>query len=232
MSIHLIRDLENVHRDILSMCAMVEEVIHRAVQGIREPSKALASELAAKDDEIDQFDVRIEEECLKILALHQPVAMDLRRTATVLKVTGELERVADLGVHISERASCLPALPEVNLPESFDRMVSLSLEMLHRAIDAYVDLDSAAARQVCQDDQIVDDLNREIIDDLVEQMRTSPNLVEPALHLFSVTRHIERVADHASNIAEDVVYLVEGEIIRHRDSKKPQDAREEQTSAQ
>ncbi len=105
MSIHLIRDLENVHRDILSMCAMVEEVIHRAVQGIREPSKALASELAAKDDEIDQFDVRIEEECLKILALHQPVAMDLRRTATVLKVTGEHESVADMGVHISEHAS-------------------------------------------------------------------------------------------------------------------------------
>jgi phosphate transport system protein len=216
MSIHLIRDLESLHRDILSMCAMVEEMIHKAIDELGSPDDKLAIELARKDDEIDRWDVRIEEECLKILALHQPVAIDLRRITSVLKITGELERVADLSVHIAERASALVNHPGVVVPEKLKIMARLALDMLHRSIDAYVVLDSIMARQVCAEDDRVDQLNREIIQELTGVMKSSPDLVEPALHLFSASRHVERIADHATNIAEDVVYLVEGAIIRHR----------------
>lgn len=198
------------------MCAMVEEMIHMAIDELGSPDHKLAVSLAKKDDEIDRWDVRIEEECLKILALHQPVAIDLRRITSVLKITGELERVADLSVHIAERASGLVNHPGVVVPEKLKTMARLALDMLHRSIDAYVVLDSIMARQVCAEDDRVDQLNREIIQELMGVMKSSPGLVEPALHLFSASRHVERIADHATNIAEDVVYLVEGAIIRHR----------------
>jgi phosphate transport system protein len=218
MSIHLIRDLESLHRHILSMCAMVEEMIHSAIDELGEPSPRLAMQLAQRDDDIDRWDVQIEEECLKILALHQPVAIDLRRITAVLKISAELERVADLGVNIAERVSALADWPQMVIPDKLKEMAGLSVDMLHRAIDAYVSLDAPMARQVCGEDDAVDRMNREIIDELAAVMKTSPDLVEPALHLFSASRHVERVADHATNIAEDVVYLVEGAIIRHRKS--------------
>lgn len=216
MSVHLFRDLDHLHRDLLSMSAMVEELIHKAVDGLAHPSEEFARELAGQDDEIDRWDVRIEESCLKILALHQPVAGDLRRIAAVLKITGELERVADLAVHIAERACGLIPQTESAVLDKLKEMARIALDMLHRSIDAYVALDSRAARKVCAEDDTVDELNRQIIQELVETMQRSPDLVESSMHLFSASRHVERVADHATNIAEDVVYLVEGEIIRHR----------------
>ena len=215
MTIHLIRDLESLHRDVLSMCAIVEEIIHKAVDDLGQPDSDLAVDLHKQDDEIDRWDVKIEEECLKVLALHQPVAVDLRRIAAVLKITGELERVADLGVHIAERSEGLLGYPNLQIPDRLKQMAQVSLNMLHRSIDAYVELDSKVARNVIREDDLVDQMNREIIAELLETMKRSPELIEPAMHLFSVSRHIERVADHATNIAEDVVYLVEGVIIRH-----------------
>ena len=215
MTIHLIQDLESLHRDVLMMCTMVEEIIHKAVDELGQPDRDLAASLREQDNEIDRFDVKIEEECLKLLALHQPVAIDLRRIAAVLKITGELERVADLGVHIAERSEGLIGSPHVRVPDRLKQMAQVALDMLHRSIDSYVELDSEIARNVIKEDDRVDEMNREIIDELVETMKGSPDLIEPAMHLFSASRHIERVADHATNIAEDVVYLVEGEIIRH-----------------
>lgn len=216
MAMHLTRDLEILHRHIMSMCAEVEEVVHRAVEDLGRPDIQLSRELVERDDEIDRWDVRIEEECLKILALHSPVANDLRRVTAVLKIAWELERVADLGVNIAERAEGLAACAEIAIPEKLNHMSHVALDMLRLSLDAFVALDSRLARDVCSQDDIVDALNREIIDDLIETMRQSPNLIEPAMQLFSASRHVERVADHATNIAEDVVYLVEGEIVRHR----------------
>ena len=216
MSIHLIRDLESLHHSVLSMCAMVEEMIHHAVDGLAEmKTNDLAEELAKTDDEIDRWDVSIEERCLKILALHQPVAIDLRRIVTALKIAGELERVADLGVHIAERASEFSGHPQVQVPKKLHQMCSFALDMLHRSIDAYVELDNEIARQVCLQDDLVDQLNCEITEELTASMKANPEIIAPAMHLFSASRHVERIADHATNIAEDVVYLVEGEIIRH-----------------
>ena len=216
MTIHLTRDLGVLHRNLLSMCATVEELVHKAVDELGDPSVDRARELAKRDDEVDRFDVSIEEECLKILALHQPVATDLRRITTVLKITGELERVADISVHIAERACGLVNQPGIEVPEKLKEMARRAVEMLHQSIDAYVGLDSHLARQVCESDNVVDELNREIIYELMATMQANPELIEPLINLFSASRHVERVADHATNIAEDVVYLVEGEIIRHR----------------
>jgi phosphate transport system protein len=200
----------------MSMCAVVEEVVHRAVDELGRPDVAVSQQIVDRDDEVDRWDVRIEEECLKILALHQPVADNLRRVAAVMKIAWELERVADVAVNIAERAAGLAGAPEIAVPEKLNHMAQVALDMLRLSLDAFVAQDSRLARDVCGQDDIVDALNREIIDELLIMMKRSPDLVEPALQLFSASRHVERVADHATNIAEDVVYLVEGEIIRHR----------------
>lgn len=215
MSIHLIRDLDSLHRDLLSMCAMVEELVARAVDSLGRPCADLTRELETRDDEIDRFDVQIEEECLKILALHQPVAIDLRRIASVLKITGELERVADLGVHIAERACAIDEYHEVAIPPRLRQMARLALDMLHRSIDAYVELDAGLARDICAQDDDVDRLNYEIIQELVARMKEFPEQIEPLVHLFSASRHVERIADHATNIAEMVVFMTSGEVVRH-----------------
>ena len=195
---------------------MVEEMIHDASESLSDPDPDCATRLAMKDQEIDQFEIRLEESCLKILALHQPVATDLRRIAAVLKITAELERVADLVVHIAERTSSLVWESSTVIPNKLKKMIRLATEMLHQAIDSYVELDSDMARQVCERDDEVDVLNIELIEDLKDRMKESPDQIDPLLHLFSATRIIERLADHATNIAEDVVYLVDGDIIRHQ----------------
>lgn len=215
MSIHLTRDLEELHRDIISLCALVEDLIQRAVQQLSDPSDSDVRELAERDREIDLRDVRIEENCLKILALHQPVAVDLRRITAVLKISAELERVADLAVHIAERATGFAWSVDVDLHQKLERMAQMAVEMLHQSIDAYVKLDSRLARNICASDGEVDDLNLQIINEIMEKMKENPGMVDSGMHLFSASKHLERVADHATNIAEDVVYLVEGEIIRH-----------------
>uniref|UniRef100_A0A7C2JYT1 Phosphate-specific transport system accessory protein PhoU n=1 Tax=Schlesneria paludicola TaxID=360056 RepID=A0A7C2JYT1_9PLAN len=216
MSMHLVRDLDTLHRLLLTMCARVEDMIHSAVDALHRPEYDRSREIVAQDDVIDGLDVEIEEECLKLLALHQPVAIDLRRITTVMKISAELERVADLGVSIAQRALGIISSPELAVPESLQEMSRRALDMLHQSIDAYVHLDVRLARSVCQQDEAVDELNRRIIAELTELMKRRPDLVDAGIHLFSASRQIERIADHATNIAEDVVYLVQGEIIRHR----------------
>jgi phosphate transport system protein len=215
MSKHLERDLESLEREILDQSSRVEEMIGKSCQALFERRSDIASEVAATEIEINVREVKIEEDCLKILALHQPVAVDLRRTATVLKINSELERIADLAVNIAERTISLAEHPEFEIPAKLERMFVRASEMVHEALDAFVDQDVDAAREVCRRDDEVDEYNRRIIDDLVDTMRTKSELVEPALHFFSVCRHVERIGDCATNIAEDVIYLVEGEIARH-----------------
>lgn len=215
MSVHLQSDLQELHRDLLQMCAIVEDMIHRAVDQLAAPNLDEAHALIAEDNKIDRWDVRIEDSCLKLLALHQPVAIDLRRITTVLKISGELERVADLAVNIAERAIGLADGPDVTVPDQLKDMAHDAVDMLHRSIDAYVDLDSQKARAVIREDDRIDDANQKIIQQLIEMMHHQPDRLDSLLHLFSAARQVERVGDHASNIAEDVVYLVEGRIIRH-----------------
>jgi phosphate transport system protein len=215
MSKHLQRDLDNLQRDLLGLAASVEEAIHKAIRALQEREVNPAEQVIAGEDQIDQEENHIEEECLKILALHQPVAVDLRRIAAALKINTDLERMADLAEDIAQRALHLARLPAMAVPEKLQNMTDLTTTMVRQSLDAFVNLDTREARRVCRLDDDVDRYNTEIIHELVETMRQSPEAVEPALSLFSATRHLERIADHATNIAEDVIYLVEGTIIRH-----------------
>jgi phosphate transport system protein len=216
MSKHLERDLDNLQRDILTQATSVEEAIHKAIRALQGRDVALAQQVIEGDSEIDEEENHVEEECLKILALHQPVAVDLRRIAAALLINVDLERMADLAEDIADRALCLARPPFIPIPEKLQRMTDLTTTMVRQSLDAFVGSDAQLARRVCRLDDEVDDYNNAIIEELIRVMRDSPDMVEPGLSLFSATRHLERIADHATNIAEDVIYLVEGEIVRHR----------------
>ncbi len=216
MSKHLERDLDNLQRDILTMAGSVEEQIHKAIRALQERDPQLAQEVIDGDTQIDQDENHVEEECLKMLALHQPVAVDLRRIAAALKINNELERMADLAEDIAERAQFLARPPFVPVPEKLQRMTDLTTAMVRESLSSFINLDPHQARRVCRLDDEIDRYNLEIIAEVIRTMQRSPELVPPGLSLFSATRHLERIADHATNIAEDVVYLAEGEIVRHR----------------
>lgn len=216
MTKHFHRDMENLHRDLLALSAIVEEMIESATRALEEGNPKLAKQTIEMDEQVDDREVQIEETCLKMLALHQPVAVDLRRIATMLKANSDLERIADLAVNVAERAIALANHPEFSIPAQLKEMVDRATEMVRGALDAFVNLDAVAAARVCKSDDAVDRLNDAIIEDLHRQMHNNPALITPAMHCFSATRHIERIADHATNIAEDVIYLVQGDIVRHR----------------
>jgi phosphate transport system protein len=216
MSKHLERDLTNLQRDLMTLAGSVEEAIHKAIKSLQTRQPELARQVIEGDRQIDEDENHVEEECLKMLALHQPVAIDLRRITAALKINAELERMGDLAEDIAERALHLAELPALPLPIKLQRMTDLTTSMVRQSLDAFNNLDVVLARMVCRLDDEVDRYNNEIIEELIRVMRSSPDMVEAGMSLFSATRHLERIADHATNIAEDVVYLAEGEIIRHR----------------
>jgi phosphate transport system protein len=216
MSKHLERDLDNLQKDLLALAASVEEAIYKAIRALQERDVPLAEEVIDGDNDIDEEENLVEEECLKVLALHQPVAVDLRRVTSVLQINTDLERMADLAEDIAERAVALARWPAIPIPSDLQRMTDLASSMVRQALDAFVNLDPKLARLVCRLDDEVDRYNKLIIVELIQLMQRSPDMVEPGLSFFSATRHLERIADHATNIAEDVIYLVEGAIVRHR----------------
>jgi len=216
MSKHFQRDLNFLQRDLLALAASVEEAIHKAIKSLVERETPLAKQVIDGDKAIDAEENHVEEECLKLLALHQPVAVDLRRVAGVLKINAELERMGDLAEDIAERAIHLASLPPIPMPAKLQRMTDLTTSMVRQSLDAFVHLDARLARTVCRLDDEVDRYNAEIIEEIIGMMKKSPDKIEQGLSFFSATRHLERIADHATNISEDVVYMVEGEIIRHR----------------
>ncbi len=215
MSKHLERDLDNLQRHLMAMAASVEEAIFKGTRALQERNTALAEEVIAGDSLIDQEENYVENECLKLLALHQPVAIDLRRIIAALKINTDLERMADLAVNIAERAVSLAHLPRIAVPDKLQHMTERTSSMVHQSLDAFVMLNARQARQVIILDEEVDRYNREIIGELIGQMQKTAELVPALMSFFSAVRQLERIADHATNIAEDVVYLIEGEIIRH-----------------
>jgi phosphate transport system protein len=216
MAMHLQRDLEALEQNLLNQSSMVEQMVFRACQSLRELRADIVQEVLASEETINYREVEIEEECLKILALHQPVARDLRRVATVLKINSDLERIADLAVNIGERTHSLMLYPDFQMPPNLDKMAEAAISMVRDALDAFVRLDVEAAREVCLRDDRVDELNRQVITDVQALIEANPSDIEPAFHFYSASRHVERIADHATNIAEDVIYLVDGEIARHK----------------
>lgn len=216
MSKHLEREFDALRQELVSQFGIVEQMIQLSVRSLVERRVDLSERVIKQDRGVDDTDIRIEEECLKLLALHQPVASDMRWLVTVVKVNADLERMADLSCNIAERSISLDLFPLFPVPSEFDEMVPSVTSMVKNALDAFVDWDSAKARQVIQADDLVDTLNRAVIDNLHDLMREAPENIEPAVHCFSASRHLERIADLAENIAEDVIYLVEGDIVRHK----------------
>jgi phosphate transport system protein len=162
------------------------------------------------------MEVGVEEDCLKILALHQPVAIDLRFIVAVLKINNDLERIGDLAVNIAERSAFLSKHPPVGLSLGLIEMVDKVQDMLKHSLDALIGLSSGLAQEVCASDDAVDAMNRQMYIKIQDAIRKNPEQLESLIHLLSVSRHLERIADHATNIAEDVIYMVEGQIARHR----------------
>lgn len=212
---HLEKDLDNLHRSLFRLAGYVEDAVVSATAALRSRDVDAARDVIDGDAEIDRMENEVQDECLKVLALHQPVASDLRRISVVLMITTDLERMGDLAVGIAERAVVLARPPYVPIPDRIERMTARTIRMVRASLDAFVSGDATAAARVIRADNEVDRDNDEIIHDLVDEMKGSPDLVEPALSLFSAVRHLERIADHATNIAEDVIYLVNGEMVRH-----------------
>ena len=216
MSKHFERDIQQIHRRLMSLFGLVEKMIDDAARALVEKQVDLAKKVIASDQQVDAVEVEIEEECLKILALHQPVATDLRRVTTVLKIIVELERMADLACNIAERAECMHQYSYFPTPEKLPEMVRQATLMVRMALDSFVDSDAVLAKKVIECDDAVDKNNLIIIAELKAMMCDDSSIAEAALHCFSASRHIERIADLAENIAEDVIYLVDGEIVRHK----------------
>lgn len=216
MSQHFFREVEALKQKLLSLGTLVEDRIAQALDALVKRDAELAQQIIDGDDDIDEMEIEIEEDCLKILALYQPVAVDLRFVVAVLKINNDLESMADKAVNIARRTKSLIELPNIALPPSLSAMAREAKAMVKHCLDAFVQEDATLARRVCADDRAVDRYHRELYKQLQDQLRTHPEDVERLLHVVSVVRHLERIGDLATNVAEDVIYNVEGAIVRHR----------------
>jgi len=216
MTKHIERQIDGLKEKILRVGTLVEEAISKAITALINKDTALAQRVIASDEEIDRMEVEVEEECLKILALYQPVAADLRFVVAVLKINNDLERMGDLARNIAKRVAQLARAEPVDLPPEIRTMASLTQEMVKHCLDAVVNADPALARQVREEDDAVDEARMQIRQKILRGIKSSPERVESLLRINSVSKHIERLADMATSIAEDVIYMVEGEIVRHR----------------
>ena len=216
MNIKLQKEIDMLKRHILALGAKVENDLRMAVRAADNQDEALAREVVGREQETNAMEVNVEEECLKILALYQPVAGDLRYIVAVLKINQDLERIGDLAVHIAERALFLCSRPRIVIPVRLEQMAEKTEGLLKKVLDAFVNLDEAAAREVCASDQDIDAMNQEIFQQVKEDIMQNPHHFESLLQLMHISRHLERIGDHATNIAEDLIYLVDGRIVRHQ----------------
>jgi phosphate transport system protein len=212
------KEIQRLKQQLLFLGALIEERVSLAVKSVDQRDQVLAQRVIDGDTEIDQMEVDLEEECLKVLALHQPVAIDLRVIIAVLKINSDVERIGDLAVDIAERGVFFATHEPVNLPIDFPLMSRKVQEMLQKSLDALVNLDIALAKEVWVTDDVIDDMHSKAFQHVEDAILGRPQYIEQFIHYLSVSRYLERIADHATNIAEDVIYLVEGTIVRHADS--------------
>ena len=218
MSRHLEHELEDLKKLIFSLGTQVEENVELALKSFEENLPSLVDQVFKNDSDIDQLEVKVEETCLKILALHQPVAVDLRFIIAVLKMTNDLERMSDLAAGVAKNAIIFNDRKEQNIASiSLSPMSSLVTSIVRKSIDSLLQLDSDLAREVTQDDQVIDEMKREIKADIINAINQDPTKTESLVALLMASNRLERIGDHATNIAEDVIYMVEAEIVRHQD---------------
>ena len=217
MSRHLQRDLDELKEELLQLGDMVETAINNSLIALNDRRPELAEALIKEEKLVDEKEVHIEEECLKILALHQPVAMDLRFIVVVLKVNNDLERMGDMASKIAKRSLLLSSEdPIPTLPEFREVMPDYIRTMVKNSLEAMIKLDLEMARKVIEMDNTVDEINRQMYEAFHQQVIADPNTTQRALATLSVSRYLERIADLATNVAEDVIFMIDGEVIRHQ----------------
>ncbi|APF18479.1 phosphate signaling complex protein PhoU [Caldithrix abyssi] len=219
MSIHLQKDIEKLKKKVLTLSMMVEETLYDAVTALKTQNKELAQRVIENDEKIDNMEVEVENDCLKILALHQPVAIDLRYVISVLKINNDLERVGDLASNIAQRAMELMYLGQNDLHFDLDTMFEKVKIMLKNSLKALINLDIDEAKSVLQMDDEVDAMHRSLYQLVAQKLAENPQKAAIYLQYISISRYLERIADLATNIAEDVIYMVEGTIARHSPEK-------------
>lgn len=216
MQKHFEIELENLKINISKMASLVEEMVENSFIALKNSDLELCKKIKARDREIDAYDNLIKTQCENILALFQPFAIDLRFILTALMVNNQLERCGDIAVNITQRVKPLIDHKSLLDETKIFEMGEIAKSMFKDAIDAFINHDSKLAEQICEKDNIVDNYNKNIFWFLVDKMKSHPDLIEPASHLMILSRHIERLADHSTNIAEDVVFMVNAEIISHK----------------
>lgn len=215
MDRHFDEELKELKAKILRMGSLVESQIQGALRALTQRDSALARRVIENDHGVNALDVEVDENCLRLLALHQPAARDLRFITTAMKISTELERMSDLAENIAERAIELNEEPQLKPYIDLPRMGNWTLRMVKESLDSFVNQDAVLARKVCTDDDFVDDLTEQLFRELMSFMIENPQTISRAIRLTFIGKYIERIADHATNVAELVVYLVEGKIIRH-----------------
>jgi len=215
MPVHMQREIEKLKKKILAMSSSVQEAIEQAVEALNGRNLRLAEKVIQMDAAIDQLEVEIEEDCLKILALYNPVAQDLRFVVAVLKINNDLERMADQAVNIAERAKSLATIERIVIPKELAALADVVHLMLKNVLQSLIQMDTKLAREVIQSDDQADAIHRKMYELARENMRQHPDQIECQINIISISRNLERIADQITNIAEDIVYLVEGNLVRH-----------------
>lgn len=219
MEPRILKELDRLKRRLLTLSGHVEKNVRLSVEAVSAVDGEMAERVFAADLKVDEMEVDLEEECLKVLALHQPVARDLRYIIAILKINNDLERIGDLAVNIAKCVRYLP--PQARVPKSFEleTMATTTRKMLSKSLDALVNVDHALAQEVLEDDDVVDRINSEVYGAFTQEACGAPDKMEALLQYLIVSRNLERIADLATNISEDVIYLMEGSIIRHGDGR-------------
>ncbi len=215
MQRHFHEELEALKQTLLAMGGLVEDQIRRAMKALLERDDAIAQEVIDRDRQVNTYDVEVDEQCVELLALNQPAAGDLRFITTAMKIVTDLERIGDQAVNIAQRVLELNREPQLKPYIDLPRMAEKAQRMVKESLDAFVARDTALARQVCGKDAEVDALKEQIFRELLTYMMEDPRTIPRAIRVILISRFMERVADHATNIAEMVVYLVEGKMVRH-----------------
>lgn len=216
MERHFEQQLGVLRKNLIQMASVVETAISNAVKSLTERNSDLARSVMAHDEQVDELELEIDKQCVDLLALQQPMAVDLRFITSAMKITNNLERMGDLAVNIAERVIPLNQEPQLKPLIDIPMMANIAQTMVKDSIDAFVNRDTALAQSVYQRDSTVDALNDQIFRELLTYMMEEPGNITRAVHLMFISRHLERIADHSTNIAEEVVYIVKGKVVKHR----------------
>jgi phosphate transport system protein len=229
---HFQKELETLKENLLLMATLVEEAVRNSVQSIVQRDTALAQRTFDGEDRINKLEITIDDMCLKLLALRQPMAVDLRFITSAMKIITDLERIGDQAVNIAERAVSLNQDTQLKPYIDIPRMTEIAQTMVKDVLDAFVNGDSKMARSVCERDDVVDGLNDQVFRELLTFMIEDPKTITRAVHLMIVSRCLERIADHATNIAEDVIFMVDARVIKHHaDDRKEEESASTKTQA-